>query len=85
MTKEEDEERKAHKGWREAPLAPVAFMLLGNTVLKFAFALFALGFGFSIGKLSGALLDLVMGVMISCGLIWFFARLKSRKRGSAQK
>ena len=87
MTNEEEKEQKARKGWREVPLAFVAFMLLGGAVLKFVFALFslfALGSGFSAGKLSDALIDLVGGVLISCALLWIFARLKSRKKGSAQ-
>jgi hypothetical protein len=36
------------------PLAFVAFMLLGNAVLKFMFALFSLSSGFSAGKLADA-------------------------------
>ncbi|WP_330290738.1 hypothetical protein [Streptomyces sp. NBC_00576] len=87
MTREEEKEQKARKGWREVPLAFVAFMLLGGAVLKFVFAVLALlapGSGFSAGKLLDALIHPVWGVLISCALLWIFARLKSRKKGSAQ-
>lgn len=72
--------RRARTGWHEVPLAFVAFMLLGSAVLRFVFALFVLGFGFSVEKLVDALLDLVGGVVISCGLLWIFARFRSRRR-----
>ncbi|MFF1747441.1 hypothetical protein [Streptomyces mirabilis] len=83
--KEAESGRKPRKSWREVPLAFVAFMLLGNAVLKFLFALISLSSGFSAGKLADALIHLAVGVLISCALLWIFTRLRSRKkRGSAQ-
>ncbi|MEU2735463.1 hypothetical protein ABZ656_08470 [Streptomyces sp. NPDC007095] len=58
----------------------MAFMLLGNAVLKFMFALFSLSSGFSAGKLADALTDPAVGVLISCVLLWIFARLRSRRK-----
>ncbi|KPI03570.1 hypothetical protein OK074_4937 [Actinobacteria bacterium OK074] len=76
--------RKPRRSRREDPLVFVAFMLLGNTVLKFVIALFDLTSGFSAGKLADAVFDLVMGVLISCALLWGFARFRSWRRGRAQ-
>ncbi|MFF3373678.1 hypothetical protein ACFYXF_12115 [Streptomyces sp. NPDC002680] len=83
---DDDEERRdmkwprARTSWHEVPLAFVAFMLLGSAVLRFVFALIALCFGFSVEKPADALLDLVGGVLFSCGLLWIFARFRSRGR-----
>ncbi|MER7837386.1 hypothetical protein ABTY98_16120 [Streptomyces sp. NPDC096040] len=83
--------RTARKSWRDVPLTPVAFLMVGNTLLKFFGALLLLAFalasgsGFSAGKLLDAVIDLVGGLLFSCLFLWLFARLRSRKRGpSAQ-
>lgn len=78
--KQEEEGRRARRSWREVPMSLLAFMLLGVTVLNFAVDLAHLAFEFSTGKLADALIRLVVGVAISCALLWIFARLKSRKR-----
>lgn len=70
---------RARKSWRDVPLGFLVFMLLGNAVLKFVFALFSLATDFSAGKLVDALLDLGGRVAISLLLLWLFARLRSRK------
>lgn len=81
--KEKELGHKPRKGWREVSLAPVAFMLLGNAVLKFVFAVFSLSFGFSAGKLADALIHLVGGLLTSCAVLWIFTRLRSRKKRSS--
>ncbi|WP_393100810.1 hypothetical protein [Streptomyces sp. LN325] len=80
MDNEKEVGHKPRKGWREVSLASVAFTLLGNAVLKFVFAVFSLGFGFSAGKLADALIELVGGLLTSCALLWILTRLRSRKK-----
>jgi hypothetical protein len=79
--------RTARRSWRHVPLTPVAFVMVGNTLLKFLGALLFLAFalasgsGFSAGKLLDAVIDLVGGLLFSCLFLWLFARLRSSKRG----
>ncbi|WUD70339.1 hypothetical protein OG937_45625 [Streptomyces sp. NBC_00510] len=70
--KQEEEGRRACRSWRDVPLAFLAFVLLGVTVLDFMVALVRLVFGFSTAKLADALIRLVVGGLISCALLWIF-------------
>ncbi|MEU2425575.1 hypothetical protein ABZ619_31995 [Streptomyces sp. NPDC007851] len=74
-----DTAREDRKSWRDVPLGFLAFMLLGYAVLNFVTALFSLVTGFSAEKLMDALLNLGVRVVIALLLLWFFARLRSRK------
>ncbi|MEV0743446.1 hypothetical protein AB0I51_47785 [Streptomyces sp. NPDC050549] len=73
-----DKGRRARKSWLDAPLGFLAFMLLGNAVLKFVFALLPFT-DISAGKLADAVLGLGVRAAISFLLLWGFTRLRTWK------
>ncbi|MFG2963383.1 hypothetical protein ACGFZS_08855 [Streptomyces sp. NPDC048288] len=77
--------RTARRSWRDVPLTPIAFFLVGNALLHFLGALFSLAFGsggFSAGRLADAVLDLVGRLLITGLCLWLFARVRKWRRGA---
>lgn len=86
MTRDDTGKRRtARRSWRDVPLTPIAFLLVGNVVLKFLGALFSLAFGsggFSAGRLAEAVLDLVGRLLVAGLCLWLFTRIRKWRRGA---
>ncbi|MFC8434541.1 hypothetical protein [Streptomyces sp. NPDC057253] len=78
-------ERGARTSPWDVSLEYLALLLLGRVFLEFVIHLFSLARDFSVGKLADALLDLGVGLVLSFLLLCLFVRLRSWRRGRAER